>query len=103
MDSGGDFQILGRALAVLTADQLILDPVSLVQIVEPGPLDGRDVHENVGRAALRLDKSISFGSIEPLHSSGIQGLDLKSECTPSDMPQREAVSTYSGEQRGDAG
>jgi hypothetical protein len=72
MDSGGELQILSRALAVLTADQLVLDPVTLVQIVEPGPLDGRDVHESVGPAAVRLDKPISLGSIEPLHSSGIQ-------------------------------
>ena len=88
MASGGELQILSRTLAVLAADQLVLDPITLVQIVEPGPLDGRDVHESVGTAALRLDEPIS------LHSSGIQGLDLKSRGTPGDMPRREAVSTY---------
>jgi hypothetical protein len=66
MDSGGELQILSRALAVLAADQIVLDPITLVQIIEPGPLDGRDVHESVGPAALRLDKTKSLGGIEPL-------------------------------------
>jgi hypothetical protein len=102
MDSGNELQILSRALAVLTADQLVLDPVAFVQVVEPGPFDGGDVHESVGPAVLRLDKSKSLGGVEPLHSSGIQELDLKCKCTPGDMPRREAVSTYvlgSSEQR----
>ena len=78
MGSGDDLQVLSRALAVLTSDQLVLDPGALVQSVEPGPFDRRDVDEYVGRAALRLDESISLGSVEPLHSSSIQELDLKS-------------------------
>jgi hypothetical protein len=62
----------------LAADQIVLDPITLVQIVKPGALDGRDVHESIGSAALRLDKTKSLGGIEPLHSSSIQELDLKS-------------------------
>jgi hypothetical protein len=62
----------------LAADQIVLDPVTLVQIVKPGALDGRDVHKSIGPAALRLDKTKSLGGIEPLHSSSVQELNLKS-------------------------
>src|SRR5919106_85785 len=97
--SGSELQVLSRALAVLAADELVLDPVTLVQTVESGPLDGRDVHESVGTTALRLDKPKSFGSIEPLHSSSIQELDLNFGDTPGDMPRREAALRIPGKQR----
>ena len=42
------------------------------QAVVARPLDGRDMHERVGTATIRLNEPIAFGGVEPLHSSGLQ-------------------------------
>src|SRR3546814_2200167 len=43
--------------------------LALVQPTQPGALDGRDVHEHVRPAAVRLDEPVTLGAVEPLHGS----------------------------------
>ena len=50
--------------------------VTLDEIGESGPLHGRDVDKGIGSAAIRLDKSVALGVVEPLHGSCNQGLSL---------------------------
>src|SRR5512144_2516074 len=69
---GDERQVLGGTLAAAAVDEFILDPLTFVQTSQPGPLDGRDVHEGIGFAALLLDKAIALGRVEPLHNSGLQ-------------------------------
>jgi hypothetical protein len=68
----GGLQILGRTLAVLAPHDVELDALAFVQAVQPGPLHGRDVHEGISPAAVRLDEPVALGGVEPLHRSGLQ-------------------------------
>src|SRR6187200_1017591 len=68
----GELQVLRRALAVLAALQIVLHTLTLAQAVQTCPLDGRDVHERVRAAAIRLDEAEALGRIEPLHCSSLQ-------------------------------
>jgi hypothetical protein len=45
------------------------DDLPFVETVEAGPLNSRDVHKNILAAALRLNETIAFGGVEPLHST----------------------------------
>ena len=61
-----NLQIFRRCLS-LVRDFLVLDNLTLIETAEAGSLDSRDMDEHVFSAALRLNKSVTFLSIEPLH------------------------------------
>src|SRR4029077_6801911 len=63
-----DLQVLGRGLAAIAHD-LVFDLLAFIERAEPGPLDGRNVHEHVLTTTLRLDKAVALGGIEPLHGT----------------------------------
>src|SRR5271165_657624 len=58
-------QVFGRELALLAFLHLVADLLTLVQVADPRPLDGGDVHEHVLRAVIRLDESIALLWVEP--------------------------------------
>src|SRR5690606_18102586 len=43
--------------------------LAFVQRVHAGALDGRDVHEHIVAAVIRLDEAVALGRVEPLHGS----------------------------------
>jgi hypothetical protein len=52
---------------------LILDLLPFIERAQPGTLNSGDVNKHVPAAtALRLNESIAFGRIEPLHSAACQ-------------------------------
>src|SRR5262249_10316594 len=61
-----DLEVVGRFLAAI-ADDFVLDGLPLIEGAQAGPLDCGDVNKNVPAAALRLNKAISLGRVEPLH------------------------------------
>ena len=89
-----------RGLAVRAAHEIILHALALAQAVVPGPLDGRDVHERVGTATIRLNEPVAFGGVEPLHSSGLQRTcpHVRRETTPGNhaATQGQASPSRSG-------
>jgi hypothetical protein len=61
-------QVLGRRLAVLwICNNVESDLLPLIEAVHPGALDLLDVHEDILAAIIRLDESVAFVWIEPLH------------------------------------
>src|SRR5882724_11758298 len=54
------------ALALLVGLDVERDALSLVQRLEPGPLDGGDVHEDVAPAVIGLDEAVTALGIEEL-------------------------------------
>src|SRR5215207_4740035 len=56
-------------LALVAALELEAHALALMEMPEARPLDGRDMHEHVLRAVLRLDEAITFLGIEPLYGS----------------------------------
>ena len=60
------FQIFRCALAAVLND-LVLNILAFIERAQPGPLDRGDVHEHILAAALRLDKAVTLGRVEPLH------------------------------------
>src|ERR1044072_97582 len=68
LERSGDLQILSRRLAAI-AHELEVDPLAFIQRAQPGALHCRDVHEHVLAAVGRLDEAVTFGRVEPLHSS----------------------------------
>ena len=44
-------------------------PLPLIEAVDPGSLDSRDMDKHIFSAALRLNKSVSFLRIEPFYSA----------------------------------
>ena len=85
-----DLQVLGRALAVAALDEFVLHPLPLAQAVVPSPLDGRDVNERVGTPTVRLNESIAFGGVEPLHSSGLQRTHPHVQGVHAGQPRHDA-------------
>lgn len=62
-----NLQILCRRLA-LVGHLFVLNSLTLIESVESGFFNGRDVNKNVSAtAASRLNKTVSFGWVEPLH------------------------------------
>ena len=59
---------LARALVALEFERQLL---AFAQRADAGALDGRDVHEHVRAALVRLDEAEAFFGIEPLYSSGL--------------------------------
>src|SRR5260370_39390065 len=64
-----DLKILRRRLSA-AAYNLELDLLAFVERGKTCPLHSRNVHKHIAPAALRLDESIAFGRIKPLHSPG---------------------------------
>ncbi len=64
-----DLQVL-RGFFATVADDLILNRLPLIEGAQPCTLDGRNVNKHILTAALRLNKSISLGRVEPLYCSG---------------------------------
>ena len=64
-----DLEIFRRRLSAV-ADDFELDLLAFIERGEAGLLDSRDMYEHILSAALRLDESVAFGRVEPLHCSG---------------------------------
>jgi hypothetical protein len=61
-------QILSRRLAALwIGNNVESNLLPLIEAVHPGALDLLDVHEDILAATIRLDESVAFVWIEPLH------------------------------------
>jgi hypothetical protein len=72
-----------RFLAAI-GDNLVLNVLAFVERAQPGPLDRGDVNEHILAAALRLDKAVTFGRVEPLHSAcSHSSVSKSSENSPS--------------------
>jgi hypothetical protein len=92
-------QVDRGGLALVAALELEAHALALMEMPEARPLDGRDMHEHVLRAVLRLDEAIAFLGIEPLHGSD-------RHCRPSshrklpplEMERRSRTTTLNGEQ-----
>src|ERR1700738_348999 len=67
----GDHQIdCFGAFALLVGLNIITNPLTFVQHLEPRLLDGRDVYEHVAPAVVRLDKAVSSLAVEELDRTG---------------------------------
>src|ERR1700730_8733215 len=65
--STGDDQVDGlRTLALLIGLDVDRDALPLGQRLEPGALDGGDVHEDVAAAVVRLDEAVAALGVEEL-------------------------------------
>src|SRR5712691_9880979 len=64
-----DLKILRRRFSAVAYD-LELDLLAFIERGQTRPLHSRNVHKYIAPAALRLDESIAFGRIKPLHSPG---------------------------------
>ena len=64
-----DLKILRRRFSAVAYD-LELDLLAFIERGQTRPLHSRNVHKHIAPAALRLDESIAFGRIKPLHSPG---------------------------------
>src|SRR5690242_11103741 len=68
LERSADLKVFGRFLAAI-AHNFILDDLTLIKRAQACPLDGRNVNEHILAAALRLNESVAFGWVEPLHGS----------------------------------
>src|SRR5580658_9277358 len=67
----GNYQIHRfGTLALLVGLNIKTDPLTLVQHLEPRPLDSRDVYEHVAPAVVRLDKAVSSLAVEEFDRTG---------------------------------
>src|SRR5262245_61322862 len=65
--SAGDDEVDGlRAFAFLVGLDIERDALSFGQRLEPGTLDGGDVHEHIAPAVIRLDEAVATLGIEEL-------------------------------------
>src|SRR5258706_15597766 len=64
-----DLKILRRRFSAVAYD-LELDLLAFIERGKTRPLHSRYVNKHIAPAALRLDESIAFGRIKPLHSPG---------------------------------
>jgi hypothetical protein len=64
-----DLKILRRRFSAVAYD-LELDPLAFIERGQTRLLHSGNVHKHIAPAALRLDESIAFGRIKPLHSPG---------------------------------
>src|SRR3954454_9865134 len=63
-----DLEIFCRFLAAVGYD-FILNSLPFIEGAQARTFDCRDVNEHILAAALRLNKPVAFGWIEPLHGS----------------------------------
>src|SRR5215471_4689360 len=64
-----DLEIHRRCFPAVLFD-LILDLLPLVERAQSSTFDCRDVNKDISAPALRLNKSIAFGRIEPFNAAG---------------------------------
>src|SRR6266852_5263625 len=64
-----DLKILRRRFSAVAYD-LELDLLAFIERGQTRLLHSRNVHKHILPAALRLDESVAFGRIQPLHSPG---------------------------------
>lgn len=64
-----DLEILSRRFTVTARYELVIDDLSLRKTLQAGPLDRRDMDENVLRTIVRLDKPKTLSRVEPLYSA----------------------------------
>src|ERR1043166_7475735 len=70
----GGAEIVGRRLArAAVRHDLVGDLLAFTQRTEAGALNGRDVHEHIVAAVIRLDEAIALGCVKPLHGSHAHG------------------------------
>ena len=58
-----------RGFLPAVGNNLILNVLAFVERAQARPFHGRDMHEHIFAAALRLDKAITLGRVEPLYSA----------------------------------
>ena len=80
-------EIFRRFLAAI-CDDFVLNVLTFVERAQSGALDGGDVNEHILATALRLDKAITLGRVEPLHSacSHYQSPSLQKNKSSDDPP-----------------
>src|SRR6266436_3182084 len=82
-------QILSRGLACLRIRHNVeRDLLPLIEAVHPGALDLLDVHEDILAAIIRLDESVAFVWIEPLHRTLSHSPVFQVMPTRKELPQR---------------
>jgi hypothetical protein len=85
-------QILGRGLARFSiSNNLVGDPLSLVESLQPRAFHRANVHEDVLAAVIRLDESKALLAIEPLYSS-LRHVSFFSTCASG--PRFRAASSF---------
>jgi hypothetical protein len=67
-ESALNLEVFGRRFA-LVRDLFVFDDLPLIETAEAGSFDRRDMDEDIFAASLRLNKSIPFLRIEPLHGT----------------------------------
>src|SRR4051812_9225901 len=67
-ESLSHLEIFRRFLAAIGND-LVLNVLAFVEGAQSGALDGGDVNEHILATTLRLDKAVTLGRVEPLHSA----------------------------------
>src|SRR5690606_32464496 len=75
------------------------DLLAFVQRAQAGALDGRNVHEHVLAAVIRLDEAEAFLAVEPLHGAGLHELSLSGH--EFSRPERAAKSNFRRGPEGD--
>jgi hypothetical protein len=65
-ESALNLEIFCRGLAFIR-DLFVFDDLSFIETAQAGPLDCRDVDENIFATALRLNEAVALLRIEPLH------------------------------------
>src|SRR6266853_4360117 len=85
-----DLEVLRRRFSAVAYD-LELDLLAFVERGQTRLLHRRNVHKHIAPAALRLDESIAFGRIKPLHSPG------RHQSSPSGKRGRTTQPAHSGD------
>lgn len=65
----GSLKVLRGNFALLASLRLVRNPLALVEAANSGALDCRNMHKNVFRAVIRLDKAIALGRVEPFYGT----------------------------------
>src|SRR5580658_3926924 len=83
----------GRHLAALfVALEFEGELLALVQRAEARTFHGRDVHEDVGAAVIRLNEAEALGGVEPLHGASRHGsLSLPCKCSRAPYDARNEI------------
>src|SRR5665213_98570 len=85
--SAGDDQVHGlRAFALFVRFDIETDLLAFVQAFESGLFHGRDVHEHIAPAIIRLYKAVASLAVEELHNTRLRHRENSS---PHTAPPRE--------------
>src|SRR3954451_7873295 len=80
-----------RALALLVRLDIEADVLPFVQHLQPGLLDSGDVDEDVSRAIVRLDETVTTFPVEELYHSSLRHKLLLPRMCSSRQPPRKAA------------